>query len=239
MVALGQALFFDRELSGNRDVSCATCHHPRFTTGDAIALSIGSGGTGLGPERRLGQGHEFIARNATELFNRGSPEWTTMFWDNRVNGRPEIGFHSPAVGQLPPDLDNILAAQAMFPVASDEEMRGFPGDLDLYGQQNELGEIIEEDYTAIWDGLMSVSWASPGTGSFLRLPIPIFLSTNSGSSTPPTPSLHSRSTLGPIWTAPGIGIWPVRMARYPTRPNLAPCCSTERLAVPAAIRGTS
>jgi cytochrome c peroxidase len=162
MVALGQALFFDRELSGNRDVSCATCHHPRFTTGDAIPLSVGSGGTDLGPERRLGQGHEFIARNATELFNRGSPEWTTMFWDNRVNGTPEIGFHSPAVGQLPPDLDNILAAQAMFPVASDEEMRGLPGDVDLFGHPNELGELIEEDYTAIWDGLMKRILAIPG-----------------------------------------------------------------------------
>ncbi len=162
MVALGQALFFDRELSGNRDVSCATCHHPRFTTGDAIPLSIGSGGTGLGPERRLGQGHEFITRNATELFNRGSPEWTTMFWDNRVNGTPEIGFHSPAVGQLPPGLDNILAAQAMFPVTSDKEMRGLPGDVDLYGQQNELCELIDEDYTAIWDRLMKRILAIPG-----------------------------------------------------------------------------
>ena len=26
LVALGQMLFFDKELSGNRDTSCATCH---------------------------------------------------------------------------------------------------------------------------------------------------------------------------------------------------------------------
>ena len=100
MVALGQALFFDKELSGNRDVSCATCHHPLHHTADGISISIGVGGTGLGPERRLGPGREFIARNATDLFNRGALEWRTMFWDNRVNGTPDIGFHSPAVGQL-------------------------------------------------------------------------------------------------------------------------------------------
>ena len=63
MVALGQALFFDKELSGNRDVSCATCHHPLHHTADGISISIGVGGTGLGPERRLGPGREFIARN--------------------------------------------------------------------------------------------------------------------------------------------------------------------------------
>jgi cytochrome c peroxidase len=43
-VELGQALFFDKELGGNRDMSCATCHHPLFDTGDALSISIGVGG---------------------------------------------------------------------------------------------------------------------------------------------------------------------------------------------------
>ncbi len=34
-VALGRALFFDPLLSGNKDISCATCHHPALGTGDA------------------------------------------------------------------------------------------------------------------------------------------------------------------------------------------------------------
>ena len=41
-IALGQALFFDRELSGNRDTSCATCHHPTLSTGDGLALPVGT-----------------------------------------------------------------------------------------------------------------------------------------------------------------------------------------------------
>src|SRR5688500_2490497 len=28
LIALGRALFFDKELSGNRNIACATCHHP-------------------------------------------------------------------------------------------------------------------------------------------------------------------------------------------------------------------
>ena len=45
LVDLGKALFFDRVLSGNRDVSCATCHSPLNHTADVLALSIGTGGT--------------------------------------------------------------------------------------------------------------------------------------------------------------------------------------------------
>jgi len=30
LAALGRVLFFDKILSGNRDISCATCHHPSF-----------------------------------------------------------------------------------------------------------------------------------------------------------------------------------------------------------------
>src|SRR4029079_16366819 len=46
LVDLGRSLFFDKILSGNRDVSCATCHSPLTHGADALALSIGTGGTG-------------------------------------------------------------------------------------------------------------------------------------------------------------------------------------------------
>ncbi|MDA1155615.1 MAG: cytochrome-c peroxidase, partial [Proteobacteria bacterium] len=48
---LGQLLFYDPILSGNRDVSCATCHHPAFGTSDGLSLGLGDGGMGLGPDR--------------------------------------------------------------------------------------------------------------------------------------------------------------------------------------------
>ncbi len=79
-VALGQLLFFDKELSGNRDISCATCHHPDFAGADGRSLPAGTGGEGLGPRRVLGKQRHFIPRNAPEIFNRGSAEWVTMFW---------------------------------------------------------------------------------------------------------------------------------------------------------------
>ncbi|MCA9795729.1 MAG: cytochrome-c peroxidase, partial [Candidatus Eremiobacteraeota bacterium] len=43
-VALGQALMFDKILSGNMDIACATCHHPTQSTADGLSVSIGTGG---------------------------------------------------------------------------------------------------------------------------------------------------------------------------------------------------
>ena len=41
-VALGEALFFDPILSGNRDQACSTCHHPKQASGDGRSLSVGT-----------------------------------------------------------------------------------------------------------------------------------------------------------------------------------------------------
>jgi cytochrome c peroxidase len=155
MVELGRSLFFEKELSGNRDISCATCHHPFASTGDGLSLSIGTGGVGIATTRVLAREHEFIPRNAPDVFNRGDPLWETMFWDIRVSGSAEKGFISPAGGQLPDGLENALAVQAMFPPTSQAEMRGFPGDLDVYGIRNELAEIEKDNFPEIWDALMA------------------------------------------------------------------------------------
>src|SRR2546423_6333669 len=67
LVDLGRALFFDKELSGNRDVACATCHSPLSHGADPLSLSIGTGGTGAGLTRTLGAGRQFTPRNAPSL----------------------------------------------------------------------------------------------------------------------------------------------------------------------------
>ncbi len=161
MVALGESLFWDKELSGNRDIACATCHHTAFGSGDALPVSIGTGGTGIGDARELGEGRPLIPRNAPDVWNRGASEFVTMFWDSRVAGTPEHGFTSPAGERLPDGMPSVLAVQAMFPVTSDAEMRGVPGDVDVFGNPNELGAIAEGDLTAIWDALMARLLAIP------------------------------------------------------------------------------
>lgn len=148
LVRLGQALAFDKILSGNRDISCMTCHLPPLATGDARSLSIGQGATGLGPAR-VHPADAFIPRNAPSLFNLTA--MPALFWDGRVSVDAGGKFHTPAGDQLTPDMTRVFefgaaSALALFPVQSREEMRGQSG--------NELAEIPDADNRAIWRGLM-------------------------------------------------------------------------------------
>ncbi len=133
-VELGKLLFFDKILSGNRNISCATCHHSLTDTGDGLSLGVGEGGNGLGVARDTGRNddsiHERVPRNAPHVFNLGAREFTRMFHDGRVevDASQPSGFHSPAGDDLPSGLDNVLAAQAMFPVTSPTEMAGQEGE---------------------------------------------------------------------------------------------------------------
>ena len=162
-VALGQMLFFDWELSGNRNIACATCHHPTLGTADGLSLSVGTSHVSpgfLGPDRVLEIGKELMPRNAPDVFNRGSLEWSSQFWDSRLVATP-TGFISPAGDQLPTGMPNILSVQAMFPVTSRDEMRGHPGDLDSFGQPNELALIADEDFSGQWEALANRLLAIP------------------------------------------------------------------------------
>ncbi|MEP0804082.1 MAG: VCBS repeat-containing protein [Chloroflexota bacterium] len=172
LVKLGEALFWDPILSGNRDTSCATCHHPSLGTGDNLSVSIGTSGFGLGQQRRFGKARELVPRNATPLYNLGYAEWTTLFWDGRVSRGPEAGFHTPASDRLPDGLDSLLAAQAMFPVLSRDEMRGYRGDVDIFGQPNELAVIVDYKSVPVWEALMARLLAIPGYVDLFRTAYP-------------------------------------------------------------------
>ncbi|MBN1669015.1 MAG: cytochrome-c peroxidase, partial [Anaerolineales bacterium] len=161
MIALGEMLFWDPELSGNRDTACATCHRPEFGTGDGLSLPAGTGSTGLGPARVLGGEREFVPRNASPLYNLGYSEWEVMFWDGRAEGNVEVGYESPAYDALPEGLQSVLAVQAMFPVTSRDEMLGDRGDVDIFGQKNELAWIKDIYPERIWAGLMLRLMAIP------------------------------------------------------------------------------
>jgi cytochrome c peroxidase len=147
LVKLGQILFFDKIVSGNSDVACATCHHPSFGTSDGLPTSIGVGGEGIGPNRLVMGEAPVIPRNSPDLFNRGVALWSTMFWDARVSVIAGY-FETPAGTGLPAGLDSILAAQAMFPPTSPHEMRGEPG-------SNPIADLEGSAHQEIWNGLIA------------------------------------------------------------------------------------
>lgn len=133
-VELGKLLFWDKILSGNQNISCATCHHPLAGTGDGLALPMGEGAVGLGVTRVNGatphEVHERVPRNAPFLFNLGANEVSVIFHDGRIVKDPGYpsGIKSPAGMALPAGLESVLAAQAMFPVQSAAEMAGQAGE---------------------------------------------------------------------------------------------------------------
>lgn len=113
--ALGRLLFWDPILSGNRDVACATCHHPSFGYADGLDLAIGVNGVGLGAGRRFAAGHvaQPVKRNSQSVLNVAfngltaegamNPAGAPMFWDLRVRS---------------------LETQALEPIKAIDEMRG-------------------------------------------------------------------------------------------------------------------
>ena len=123
-VALGRLLFWDPILSGQKDVACATCHHPSMGYADGLDLSIGANGAGLGRERAFipDRPHRVVKRNSQTVLNVAFNGLTSggdtsataapMFWDLRVR---------------------TLEAQALEPIKALDEMRGgtYPEDRAL------------------------------------------------------------------------------------------------------------
>ncbi len=136
---IGRLLFYDKILSGNRNISCATCHHHDLGSADGLSLGIGEGGVGIGPDRTPGSGpdriRKRIARNAPGLWNLGHKDIRVLFHDGRleVSELYGNGFNSPAEEWLPQGLDSILAAQALFPLVAQFEMAGNPRENDIAG----------------------------------------------------------------------------------------------------------
>ena len=146
---LGHRLFRERRISGNNNIGCIDCHHPRVMTHDALPLSLGEGAKGIqdGAMIRAQGTGKVLARNTPALFNLHNIN--VMFWDGRVEFIPESGeFKTPAPlrSEVRKTLKSALAAQAIFPMVDHAEMRGQKG-------SNPIADAMDE-YEA-WDLIVS------------------------------------------------------------------------------------
>lgn len=155
-IELGRLLFYDPVLSGGKDVSCATCHHPDFGYAESIDLSIGVNGKGLGEHRKFNSRNDipFTKRNSQSLLNTAfngigpdghyTPEEAPMFWDLRAKG---------------------LEDQATFPVKAFEEMRGH-----RFGEENIADEVVKRvGAIAQYNRLFKTAFPENDTVSLLNI----------------------------------------------------------------------
>ena len=178
LVKLGQKLFFDPLLGGNKDVACATCHHPDFGSSDGRRLSIGTGGTGLGSDRRLGPGRRLTARHSPDLFERARPEWRVLFWDGRLQKGEDKQWRalSPQAVRIPLPSPRRTGAsplattvQSWLPPLARVEMRGqvqhapagLIADRAWDGSENELAAMGNDDLVGVWRALRQRILAIP------------------------------------------------------------------------------
>jgi cytochrome c peroxidase len=134
---LGKKLFFTKALGGQFDSACVTCHHPNLGGADGLSLPVGVDAVSinlLGPGREHTDGLPLVPRNAPTIFNAGLWD-VALFHDGRVESLTVSEGTNGSLGDIrTPDTafnvadiaagDNLVAAQAVFPVTSAEEMRG-------------------------------------------------------------------------------------------------------------------
>lgn len=161
---LGRMLFFDPILSGNKDVACATCHHPNTGYAEFLDISIGANAKGLGSKRKFNTPNDipFVKRNAQTVintafngintYNKYDPEDAPMFWDDRVKS---------------------LELQALEPIKTFEEMRGHGFDeteiLDVVvNRLNQIPEYQQMFKTAFGNDGISIENLGKAIATFER-----------------------------------------------------------------------
>ncbi|NQZ08657.1 MAG: hypothetical protein HRT35_16000, partial [Algicola sp.] len=191
MAQLGKSLFFAKNLGGQNDASCASCHHPTLGGGDNLSLPVGVDAVNsndVASPDLLGHGrfHDnnngnrpVIGRNSPTVFNIGLID-RGLFWDSRVEAiNPTPGSNGTADAIVTPDSivnangrrqpdqnlpqgTSLPAAQARFPVTSNNEMRGqfAAGDdnQSLRAQLSARFDNSDSDYNTGWPVLFNQAY---------------------------------------------------------------------------------
>jgi cytochrome c peroxidase len=122
-ISLGRKLFFDKRLSRDGTISCASCHQPERAFADSRSIAQGIGG-------RLG------TRNSPSLIN--SVFQASQFWDGRRGSLEEQAL-DPLLNKREhgmPDQKAILAVLKADPVYVRQFAKAFPTDGSSVTVQN-------------------------------------------------------------------------------------------------------
>ena len=110
---LGRVLFYDKHLSSNNTIACASCHKQEFAFGDTAVASVGVNGT--------------TGRHSMRLINARFSDEAKFFWDERadslemqttmpIQDHAEMGYSGT---QGDPDFDDLIAELEALPYYED------------------------------------------------------------------------------------------------------------------------
>lgn len=123
-IELGKRLYFDIRLSGNNQLSCATCHAPGLGYGDNLPTFVGFEGF---------EGH----RNSPTIINAGY--YKENFWDGRAASLEEQALGPiTAEGEMNQDLDELV-----------KELKDVPGYVKEFNNVFEDGITVDNIAKAI------------------------------------------------------------------------------------------
>lgn len=157
---LGQALFFEKLLSTNKDTACSTCHLVNNHTSDSLRKAIGAGGHNLGALRLADEGTESLDRNTQALFNLDNNEVKKLFWDGRVEVdlQGSIKFLTPLGKHIPLGLENALAAQSLIPIISNSELKSYK--CHLVGKEQDYCKKLYENFENVNESIWNLAYLS-------------------------------------------------------------------------------
>lgn len=162
----GRDLFTSTLLSGTGSVSCSSCH----------ATNNAGVETTLALHANLRGSPNSIHRNSPDLVNKVLGGRKFLFWDGRVALNSNGSFSTPAGNNLPSGLDSLLAAQALFPMLSRDEMLGYvPGSGSGTGENQTAGLVtdsVEANPAPVWQAIMSRVKANASLLSELKAAYP-------------------------------------------------------------------
>ncbi|MEM9378964.1 MAG: cytochrome c peroxidase [Planctomycetota bacterium] len=145
-VLLGQALFWDEQLSSIDTMACATCHLPEAAGADPRTLADLEGTTYIGWDRTFGtaddthsspgisshrSNHTYIYRKQTGMGPQLTIRNTPLVFDSAyapellLDGRAPETFTDPMTGAVVSTSHAALEAQALLPFVDEKEMSWF------------------------------------------------------------------------------------------------------------------
>ena len=155
---LGRVLFYDKKLSANNELSCASCHKQEFSFADNIQYSVGINAT---LTTRNSPNINALAWNAEVQF--GLDE-NLLFWDNRESSLEEMVLQ-PIVheGELGKDLIELvrkLEASDYYPPLFENAF----GDSDITTER--IGNALAQFVRSISSFSSKFDWIQTGEDSF-------------------------------------------------------------------------